>query len=291
MTMETNNCPVCNNQNSSQVYVIREHTYYSCNSCGMLYLSNKGDTFGSGDQQYGADYFKDTLKESMSGYMDYSKQSRPLRMNFKILLSRILPYLPTDTPQSMLDVGCAYGYFLDEARKLGLSVHGLDISESAIQWMEKHLDIKGTVGLSSDAPNGPFDLITAVEVIEHTHDPHSFLDDLYGRLKKGGVLVITTGANDTLIPQLIGKRWWYLNPPDHCSIFSRSALKKLITDKGFNILEHSLIPYHWVGFNNMLLKVARIFESKRLGWFASKLPALVVPIFHFSTQFLIAEKR
>ena len=145
MTMETNNCPVCNNQNSSQVYVIREHTYYLCNSCGMLYLSNKDGASGSDDEQYSADYFKDTLNENMSGYMDYAKQSRPLRMNFKILLSRILPYLSTDTPKSMLDVGYAYGYFLDEARKLGLSVHGLDISESAIQWMEKYLDIKGIV--------------------------------------------------------------------------------------------------------------------------------------------------
>ena len=111
----------------------------------MLYLSNKDGASGSDDEQYSADYFKDTLNENMSGYMDYAKQSRPLRMNFKILLSRILPYLSTDTPKSMLDVGYAYGYFLDEARKLGLSVHGLDISESAIQWMEKYLDIKGIV--------------------------------------------------------------------------------------------------------------------------------------------------
>ena len=257
----------------------------------MLYISDKKNASNPDNEQYDKDYFKDTLKESMSGYMDYSKQSRPLRMNFKILLSRILPYLPTDTPKSMLDVGCAYGFFLDEARMLGLSVHGLDLSESAVQWMEKHLGIKGTVGFSFNAPKGPFDLITASEVIEHILDPHSFLDDLYKRLNAGGILVIVTGANDTPAARLFGKRWWYLNPPDHCSIFSRSALKKLITDKGFNILEHSLIPYHWVGFNNMLLKVARIFESKRLGWFASKLPTLVVPIFHFSTQFLIAEKR
>lgn len=241
--------------------------------------------------QYDEDFFNDTLKESMSGYMDYAKQSRPLRMSFRNLLSRILHHISLDSPKSLLDVGCAYGFFLDEARKLGLSVQGLDLSESAIQWMEKHLGIKGTVGLSFDAPKGPFDIITAIEVIEHTHNPHSFIDDLYERLKEGGLLVIRTGANDTLTARLLGKRWWYLNPNVHYSIFSRLALKKLILDKGFTLLEHSTIPYDWVGLNNMLLKLARILESKRLGWLASKLPALVVPVFHFSTQFLIAMKR
>ena len=291
MTQITNKCPVCNDPRYSRSCAIRGYTYYSCNSCGMLYLSDGENASNPDNEQYDNDYFKDTLKQGMSGYMDYAKQSLPLRMNFRMLLSRIHPYVSLDKPASVLDIGCAYGFFLDEARKLGMSVRGLDLSENAIEWMEKKLGIKGTVGLSSDAPDGPFDIVTAIEVIEHARDPHSFLDDLCKRLNAGGLLMIVTGANDTPAARLLGKRWWYLNPPDHRSIFSRSALKKLITDKGFNILEHSLIPYHWVGLNNMLLKAARIFESERLGRFASKSPALVLPIFHFSTQLLIAGKR
>ena len=257
----------------------------------MLYLSNNKSVYESGAAQYNGDYFEGAMKKNMSGYMDYAKQSRSLRMNFKILLSHIRPYLLPDKPCSVLDIGCAYGFFLDEARKLGMSVHGLDISESAIQWMEKHLGIKGTVGLSSDAPEGPFDLISAIEVIEHTADPRSFIDDIYGRLKEEGILVIVTGASDSITARVMGKKWWYLNPPDHCSIFSRVALKQLISDKGFEILGHSLIPFHWVGLNNMLLKIARIFESQRLGSLATKSPTLVLPVVHYATQIIIARKR
>ncbi|GBD96145.1 ubiquinone biosynthesis O-methyltransferase [bacterium BMS3Abin06] len=257
----------------------------------MLYISDRKKASNPDNEQYDNDYFKDTLKEGMSGYMDYAKQSRPLRMNFKNLISRIYPHLSPDTSKSVLDVGCAYGFFLDEMRKIGMSVHGLDLSENAIQWMEKELGIKGTVGLSFDAPDGPFDIVTAIEVIEHAPDPHSFLDDLYKRLRKDGLLVIRTGANDTTAARLFGKRWWYLNPPDHCAIFSRFALEKLISDRGFALLEHSIIPFDRVGLNNMFLKLARMFESERLGRLASKLPALVVPVPHYSTQLLIARKR
>ncbi len=286
-----NKCPVCNSPRYTQSYVIRWYSYNSCNSCGILYLNDRVNVSNSFFKKYNEDYFRGALKEDMSGYMDYEKQSRPLRMNFKILLSRIKCHLSFDNPISLLDIGCAYGFFLDEARKLGMSVHGLDISKDAIKWMENHLGISGTVGTSSDAPEGPFDIVTAIEVIEHVPDPHSFVTDLHKRLKNGGILVIHTGAIDTLTARLLGKWWWYLNPPDHCTIFNRPALRNLISSSGFNLLEHRLMPYNWVGLDNMLLKLARIIESRRLGRFASKLPALALPIFHYSTQILIAEKH
>lgn len=284
-------CPVCSSPQYTPSYSIRNYRYYSCNVCGMLFLSHQKDFSDTPDKQYDGDYFKDTIKDNMSGYMDYAGQSRPLRKNFKMLLSRISKYTSLDSGKSLLDIGCAYGFLLDEAKRYGMTVHGVDLSESAIDWMEKNLGINGTVGLSSDAPNGLFDVITVFEVIEHTNDPHSFLDDLYKRLKTGGLLVISTGANDTLVARLLGKRWWYLNPPDHCLIFSMTALRKLLSTHTFELLEHSIIPFHWVGLNNMLLKLARILEVRWLGLFASKLPALSLPVFHYTTQLMIAKKR
>lgn len=284
-------CPVCKSPNYTASYVIRGYTYNSCCSCGMMYLIDSQSVSEPVAEHYDSDYFKDAMKKNLRGYPDYAKQSRPLRINFKALLSRINRHVSFDATKSMLDVGCAYGFLLDEARKLGISVHGVDLSESAIKWMNEELDIKGTVGCSYDAPNGPYDLITAIEVIEHIHRPYSFLIDMRERMRDDGILVIHTGANDTLTARMLGKRWWYLNPPDHCSIFSRPALRKLISDTGFAVLEHCLTPYYWVGMNNLVLKLARTFESKQLGRLASKLPALIFPISHYTTQLLIARKR
>ncbi len=265
--------------------------YYSCNSCGLLFLNDNENVSKSSSGKYNEDYFKVTLKESMSGYMDYAKQSRALRRNFRVLLSHIKRHLSFDGPISLLDVGCAYGFFLDEAQKLGMSVHGLDLSESAIKWMENHLGINGTVGMSSDAPEGPFDIVTAIEVIEHVQDPHSFMTDLHKRIKDNGLLVIHTGAIDTLTAKLLGRWWWYLNPPDHCTIFSKLALRNLISNSGFDVLEHRILSCHWVGLNNMMLKIARIVESRRLGQLASKFQSLPIPVFEYCAQLLIAKKR
>lgn len=291
MSQLINNCPVCNGSKHTRSYVIRGHAYYKCNDCGTLYLGAEEKISKSVDKQYDDKYFKETLKENLTGYMDYAGQSLPLRKNFRIMLSRIKHHLIFDRHLSLLDVGCAYGFFLDEARKMGMSVHGLDLSESAIKWMEKNLGIKGTIGISSDAPEGPFDIITAIEVIEHVMDPHPFMKDLHKRIKDGGLLVIHTGAIDSLTARLLGRFWWYLNPPDHCTIYSRQSLRRLIADNGFDLLEHRLRYVEWGGLNNILLKLARIFGSKRLGRLASKLPALALPVFHNCAQLLIARKR
>ncbi|MBI4699295.1 MAG: class I SAM-dependent methyltransferase [Nitrospirae bacterium] len=289
MSEMTDNCPVCNCAQYIQSFSIRTHVYYSCNSCGVLFLGKEPDPKFSGNN-YDDSYFSSALKDNLSGYMDYAKQSLPLRRNFRTILSHIKSHLSFKSPISVLDVGCAYGFFLDEARKAGMSVHGLDLSASAVRWMKDNLNIEGTVGLSYNAPEGPFDIVTAIEVIEHIKEPDSFIKNLRKRLKDGGLLVIHTGAVDSLTAKLLGRWWWYLNPPDHCTIFSRQALKHLITENGFEILDHRLMNCSWVGLNNIMLKLARIFESRRLGRFASKLPAWTLPVPHNCVQLLIARK-
>jgi SAM-dependent methyltransferase len=288
MTEDIKNCPVCRNRDFSRSYVIRGYGYVSCNSCGLRFLPDKDDP-SSG--HYNKDYFNGSVKKDMSGYIDYAKQSTPMRMYFRTILSHMKPYIPAGKDISLLDVGCAYGFFLDEARKLGMRVHGLDISEDAIKWIKNNLGIEGTAGLSGDAPEGPFDIITAMEVIEHVDDPGSFIADLHKRIKDKGLLVIHTGAADSPASRLLGRWWWYLNPPDHCTIFSRKALRQLVSEGGFDVLYQTIIPCHWVGLNNMMLKIARMIESEQLGRIALKLPTLPVPVFEYCAQLLIARKR
>lgn len=294
MIKNSSRCPVCHDQGVPGQNIVRGYRYNSCYSCGMLYLDSEVVASAIESILYDENYFKDSLKESLSGYMDYGQQSLPLRMNFRRLLSVILPHLgpsTASTSRSVLDIGCAYGFFLDEVRKEGFSVHGIDISETAIQWMEEHLGISGTIGLSSEAPNGPFDMISAIEVIEHVKNPHSFIHDVSERLKDNGLLIISTGAHDTPLARLLGRRWWYLNPPDHCSIFSKLSMKKLLTHNNFEILEQRIVAFNWVGLNNLLLKIARVVESRTLGVIAGKIPALVLPVPHFTTQLVIARKN
>jgi SAM-dependent methyltransferase len=285
-------CPACDSAESTQSHRIRDFRYVRCMDCGLMYLPGIVLTASSlVANRYGSEYFGAAVKKSLSGYIDYAAQSAALRRNFRGFLRRLLRHVPSPREgRTLLDVGCGYGFLLDEARKAGFRVEGVDLSEAAIQWMCKNLGIPGTVGSLGDTSPGFFDVITIVEMLEHVEFPSAFLSTIRRHLLPGGVLLIATGANDSLVSRMLGRRWWYLNPPDHCSIYSRRALARLVRGRGFRILEHSLFPMHWVGLNNMMLKIARIFEAPTLGRAAGRLPAMALPIVHYTTQVLVATR-
>ena len=136
-----------------------------------------------------------------------------------------------------------------------------------------------------------FDIITAFEVIEHIVNPYEFMQNLHNRLSPHGKVAIATGDAEGFLPKLLGKRWWYLNPPGHCIIYSKQSLAHLLTMSGFKILHQRNVMYHNTGLRNVCLKLFRSFDFPSYSYNVIKyLPNIPVKVFHGSTQFLIAEK-
>ena len=98
--------------------------------------------------------------------------------------------------KSALDVGCGAGLLAEPLARLGASVTGVDASPEVIAVARDHA---ATMGLAIDyrvgdvqALDGQFDLVTAMEVIEHVADPAAFLKALAKRLSPSGLLVLST---------------------------------------------------------------------------------------------------
>ncbi len=74
-------------------------------------------------------------------------------------------------PETVLDVGCAFGYLVEALRERGVKAYGIDISEYAIENAAK--EIRPYVRVSSASNPLPddfpehFDLIISIEVLEH----------------------------------------------------------------------------------------------------------------------------
>ncbi len=99
--------------------------------------------------------------------------------------------------KSALDVGCGAGLLAEPLARLGAEVTGVDAAPENVAAAALHaegagLDIRYMAGELGALDIGRFDLVTAMEVIEHVADKRAFLHQLADRLAPGGLMVLST---------------------------------------------------------------------------------------------------
>jgi SAM-dependent methyltransferase len=140
-------------------------------------------------------------------------------------------------PGRLLDVGCATGSFLEEARDLGWQVEGVDLSRWAID-RARARGIEpvheGTV-YTLPGPAERFDVVTMLDYIEHDDAPDRLIEQVRSLLKRGGCLYITSPDIGGLTARMLGARWWGINPL-HLYYFSHDCLGRLLRRHGFEVV-------------------------------------------------------
>jgi 2-polyprenyl-6-hydroxyphenyl methylase/3-demethylubiquinone-9 3-methyltransferase len=145
-----------------------------------------------------------------------------------------------------LDVGCGAGLLAEPLARLGSSVTGIDASPEVIEVARQHA---ARQGLAIDyragdvqALEGEFDLMTAMEVIEHVADPAAFVKALARRLAPGGLLVMST-PNATAMSKLLmitlGEGLGQIPRGTHEfeRFIAPEGMKQLLADAGFKCLD------------------------------------------------------
>jgi 2-polyprenyl-6-hydroxyphenyl methylase/3-demethylubiquinone-9 3-methyltransferase len=105
------------------------------------------------------------------------------------------------------DVGCGAGLLAEPLARLGAEVTGLDPAPENIAAAREHalgqgLAIDYRVGSVEALERGTFDLVTALEVVEHVADARAFVHGLAAALKPNGLVILST-PNRTALSRLL----------------------------------------------------------------------------------------
>jgi SAM-dependent methyltransferase len=161
------------------------------------------------------------------------------------ILRAELDRLPLGPGTRLLDAGCGSGRTLDELAHYG-QVSGVDLSPVAVDHARGrgHADVRVAPVEQMPFADGTFDVVTCLDVIEHTPDDRASLAELARVTRAGGLMLVTVPAYQAL---------W--SPHDEANLhyrrYSRRQLRTAATDSGWDIVSDT-------HFNALLLPPAAV---------------------------------
>lgn len=226
--MTAGKCALCAETGYNELY----SGIVSCRSCGHVY-ARPGPREADARGMYSRGYF-------FGGeYSDYLADKRVTQENFRLRLNVLDAYVQRRRHTRLLEVGCAYGFFLEVARTRFDRVMGVDIAEDGVRHAVEKLgaDAVNADLLSYDFSGQTFDVVCLWDTIEHLADPAAYLEKISRALiDPGGLVAITTGDIGSFNARFRKGKWRLLHAPSHLHFFSARSLAALLESKGFEIV-------------------------------------------------------
>jgi 2-polyprenyl-3-methyl-5-hydroxy-6-metoxy-1,4-benzoquinol methylase len=222
-----NKCVVCTNTDFTILFTRPDgRKMGKCASCGLVQVVPMPSS-----NEIAALYHED-----FDHFTPYIEQLPVHHAYFRQKIHEIGNYLPGKT---LLDIGCAMGVMLEEAGMKGMKATGIDLSQDAVNYCNKHklMAYHGTVYTAKKLQNKTFDVITAFQIIEHERDPLGMMRRVHKLLNKGGMVVLATPNYGGLWRKLMGKRWFGFTHPEHVVLLDPSSMRTLLEKSGFRDIE------------------------------------------------------
>ncbi len=221
--MEALACRACGSTSVNPFARIRGFSLARCADCGSATTdAEMGPAHARA--YYQASYFRG------GDYEDYARDEAIIKSNFECFARKLAPLCANGR---LLEVGCAYGYFLDVARGRW-EAEGIDVSEAAIDAARVRHGPRVRCGdlLTASLQPRNYDWIVAWDVLEHLDRPRAYLRRISELLRPGGRVALTTGDFGSLAARLAGRRWRLLTPPSHLTYFTRKGLRLALREAG-----------------------------------------------------------
>jgi len=199
------------------------YSYVRCSGCGLLAVRPFPEP-----QELLAVY-DDPVEPAVDPSLDPSGEAAVHRVRFSEEIDRIEALRPRGT---VLDIGCAWGFFLALCRERGWEAKGVDLSRVQAEYARRRFGLDVFTGTLRAArfPDGCFDVVTLWHVFEHFHDPLAELMEVRRILKRDGTVVIAVPTPNSAADYV------FQSLPLHLYYYDEGTLGQVLGRAGFRVV-------------------------------------------------------
>lgn len=247
--MHYSNCPLCDRK----IPVNRGFCF--CGTCAAVFNEN----WCSDD--YGDLYFTDQYRKQYGKTyeQDFEAIYRQSVNRIDFIEKCVRRH---EIPKDLLDIGCAYGFFLKAAYDRGYICHGIEISMHAVEYAKTNFPFDVRNISLENLGTERFPIVTFWYVAEHFYNIKKTFDILLCSVSPGGIAAFS-------MPSWFGpayifhrKQWEKEHPKDHRIDFSPRGVRRLLRRYGYRNIKIRPASYHperLVGKANLFFPLFAIF--------------------------------
>ena len=229
------------------------------------------------------------------------KQYKIISVNnftYRNIIALVNKYLSSEF-RTVLDIGCGAGTISLYIASKGYNVLGIDISQTAIdacRESKQQLGLKKvffeTYDFPSNYPKGKFDFIICSEVIEHINDDDKAFEIMSSKLKRGGILILTTPSKNAPLFRM-GLLNTFERNVGHVRRYNLKEMLKKVKKYEFTVVEvgqtegilrNYLFTNFWAG------KIIRFIKFS-ISDFITFIDNLTIRFFGASNMYIVLRKK
>ena len=221
-------CPVCGGLKFRPQWKIEGAEFVRCMNCRLI-LQNPQPIQSALGARYDKEYFEYEIQNEETFF-----NLMMLGLQDAAFFEKILPTLPLK--RKILDVGCATGRLLKYFKQLGWETAGAELCVESVNYgnREYGVNIRASSLENAGFPDEEFSFVHASHLIEHVNNPYLFVKEVERVLLPGGIFICVTPSSDGFQAGLFGSSWRSAIA-DHVTLFSKSTLKRLLNNAGFEV--------------------------------------------------------
>jgi SAM-dependent methyltransferase len=225
-------CPACHGRRFSPFAALGEYSFLRCTDCQLFAI----DPMPS-EETIARHYARKFASGNYSTIRAFAPAYRVIYRQYVDWMQATMPRLER---ARCLDIGCFTGDLIDVlVNEAHADAYGVELQDDAVSIAEMRFPgrvFRHNIDHPSPfLPDGSFDAITMMGLVEHVQQPEALVARSRALLRDGGWLFIETPNATSWGAWLSQSRWPPLTPVEHLHLFSEEGIRHLLERSGFRL--------------------------------------------------------